>query len=647
MTERPPSGSEGRARVRLAALSTARWLPVTVLLGMCPGLALWQLLHMPQLRGIARNEIAEPGAVLVYVAISALATLGAYAAAYGFTRRADLRAADLFVRLNRYVALVALAPIYFYLRSLTMGSEHAVFSMLACTAAGAIAASFVYTLSRKGRETSRDAGAGARRAALAAVLILASVYAAAIARFEWIHHENLGTRAWDFGLYINSMWRSVHGDPLGCSLLSAGTHAYRHFDPILILISPVLLIYPDAQALIGFQAIWAASGAIPLYLLCAQQLRNPWYGAALAAGYLLHPALHGPNIYDFHSLFLAGPLVLWCMYFLETGRTKRFFAALVLLMLCREELPVLALLMGVYALVSGKPRHVGWGAIAAAAVYGVTIYLAIVSRVASYANYFDDIKEPHRSVASSIVLALLTNPAYVLRYALSEEKIVYILKLVVPLLFLPLFSGKKRILFLLGFGVTLLGSKGCFFSISMQYSTWWLPFMWASVPTAIDRVAGGRAAGFLGLRERPLRGALVAGVLVCTLAMSATYGILWPNRSFRAGYEEFVRTPTADMLARAATVEKIRGMIPAGASVMTTKHLCPHFAARDDIWIIDTPKIYKRPPDYVVLWPREMEDRYTSDNERRIQRDNVRILEEPGAYALVLRENDISLYRHR
>jgi uncharacterized membrane protein len=633
---------------RSEAWSVARRLPVTLLLGICPGLTVWQLLHLPELGRLAENELASRGSALVAAAISAAVCLAACAAVHQRTARATGRAfGELLRRANGYGAIAAVFPIFLYLRTYTIGEEHPFFSMAACLGIGAIATCFFYRLPLTGRLLAPAPDGERRLAPLLVVLALAAAYALAIARFEWIHHKNLGTRAWDFGLYINTMWQSIHGNPLGCSLLGAGTHAYRHFDPILILISPILLIHRGAESLIAFQAIWGASGAIPLYLLARHQTRSPWCGVALAAMYLLHPALHGPNIYDFHSLFLAGPLILWCMYLLETGRTKRFFAALVLLMLCREEMPVLACLMGIYALISGKPRRVGLGAVAAALVYGLAIYAAVVSRGASYESYFDDIKAPHQSVASSVVLSLLTNPLYVLRYALREEKIVYILKLLVPLLFLPALAGKKRLLFLLGLGVTLIGSKGCFFSISMQYSTWWLPFMLASIPTALENAAGSRVSRHLGLAPRPLANALLLGALASTIAMSSVYGIFWPNSSFRAGYEAFTRVPTAEMAARYQTVRKIEAMIPADASVVTTKHLCPHFAARDEIWIIDTPKLWDRAPDYFVIWPREMEDRHTHKYERRIQKDNVSVLSDPRAYERVLQENDISLYRHK
>lgn len=632
---------------KLTALArSAAWLPATLLVGALPGLVAWQIAGPSGPAGLAENELGPARTAVAFLAASALAYLAALVAARALSSRRggpDLPA--IASTANRLGALLAVVPIYLFLSSSAVGDKHPFFAVLCCLGAAGIGGAVLYRARRaRAPFAPRDAG-GRDLAPLLVVLALAAAYAVVVGQYGLLHHRNLGTRGWDLGIYVNTMWHSLRGDPLGCSLIWQGNHAYRHFDPILILLSPILLIREDATTLIVFQSVWAATGAVPLYLIGRRLLRNGWAGALLAAAYLLHPAFHGPSVYDFHSLFLAGPLLLWCVCALEHGWTKRFFVALALVLMCREEMPVLGVLIGVWALLSGKPRRVGWAAIAVSAAYGLVVYFAVVVHAASYTDYFEEMSAGDRPVLSNVLLTLATNPVYLARYMLTEAKIVYVLKLAAPLLMLPLFSGRYRVLFLLGLGVTLLGSKACFTSISMQYSTWWLPFMLASVPAAVENVANGRLSRALGLDPGRLRGALLAGVLLCTLLMSAAYGIFWPNHRFRTGYEELERRPTPEMEARYRTILKMREMIPDDASVWATSHVAAHFATRDDLWVIDILRKNRRPDYYVVWW----EDARSKKKDKREAQEKMLEPLRRGSreYELLLKENGVSLFRRR
>ena len=60
------------------------------------------------------------------------------------------------------------------------------------------------------------------------------------------------------------------------------------------------MLSPRAETLLVLQSVWLATGVAPLYLLGKKRLGNPWFGVLLAATYVLYPALHGANLFDFH-----------------------------------------------------------------------------------------------------------------------------------------------------------------------------------------------------------------------------------------------------------------------------------------------------------------------------------------------------------
>jgi uncharacterized membrane protein len=628
------------AAARDAVAGGWSWLPLTLLLGACPGIAAWQLLYPGEIARLADNSLSRIDVAAGCAAVSiVLALAGCVWAAR--TRRVPLRdACRGFVRRG---SILAALPVLVFTRAPDVGSDNPFFAMFASVGVGLIAVGFFYHLGRTGWRPSLPARL-ARWLPIGVVLVMALAWALAIFRFELIHHQNLGTRDWDLGLYVNTLWNSLHGNPLGCNLVPQLNHAYRHFDPILVLISPILLAHPDAEALIAFQAFWIASGAVPLYLLAKRQLGSAGLGVVLAAVYLLHPALHGPSVYDFHSMMLAGPLLLWAMYALEANRLKLYLASIVLLMLCREDMPILVFLIGIFALISGKPVRVAATTLAAALVYGIAIYVTVVSEAVSYSDYFNGMAFEDRPVTLNIALTLLANPVYLARYALSEPKVTYMLMLVVPLLFLPLLSRRHVVLYLVGLAATLFGTKSRLVTISTQYSVWWLPFMLAAIPTAVDRLAGGRLAGVLALDSGRLRRGLVAGVLFSTIAMSSLYGIFLPNSFFRAGHEEFIRDPSDEMKARYETVLRAKALVPAAASVMATTHLVAHFSARDLIWSMDRRRRGSAPPDFLLILDSDLKRRGREESLLEREKENLKKYRDSGDYTRVLRENGISVY---
>ncbi len=626
-------------------LGLVSWLPWTLLAGMLPGIIVWQFRYAFQLRNMFTNQVTTKPIIALYAGISSAVYLGLCFGAYRlFRQRHGSTFTALCRSVNRFASGFLLVLIYIFLQSRPVSEKAPFVSMLLCTVAGIIAAVIAYGVPWAGTFFGPRDGK-LRKWPLLVAVAFAAVWAAAIVHLEFTHHAALRTNDWDFGLYINTMWKSLHGDLLGCSLFRMGNHGYLHFDPILILLSPILLIYPGPESLIVLQGVWVASGVIPLYLLASRHSKNEWLGVILATAYLLHPALHGPSIYDFHSLTLAAPLLLWCLHFLDAQKMGWFFFFICLLLITREDMSGLAILIGLYAYISGKSKPVALGVIALSGIYALVAYIAVIYHGHSYSGYFKEMQGESRPVLLNIVLTALTNPMFMIKYMLTERKLIYILQLIVPLLFLPIFARKHLVLYLGGLAITLLGTKNCLSSISMQYSIWWLPFMFAAVPTAIDACSRGLAAQAFKLDAARLRAALVIGVLLSSFTMSVAYGAFWPNPAFRTGYDKLVRELDENHLERLETVEKIKKMIPPDATVMASQHLVSHFAIRDWIWGFDRPGYHVDKPEYAVIWKRDM--RSKKDYKVKLRKQNLKMLENRKLYKRVLRENGITLYKRK
>ena len=259
----------------------------------------------------------------------------------------------------------------------------------------------------------------------------------------------------------------------------------------------------------------------------------------------------------------------------------------------------------------------------------------------SYSQYLREINIPGKSTATSIFLSIFTNPLFVIKYIFTERKILYLLQLAIPLLVLPVFSGKKWILFIWGLGATFFGTIKPLTDICMQYTVFILPFLLFSIPSAINNLMNYSFIKSSNINPTKLKTALFGGMVAATISMSFLYGAFFPNASFRAGFEPFQRHTTKETAARYETVQKIDSMVPPNASVWATLRLCPHFSLRDYIWCLDRPKKPDRTVDYVITYEKDVK------RKKRLERRSKRLkkIKESQNYKVIFEENDIRLYK--
>ena len=404
------------------------------------------------------------------------------------------------------------------------------------------------------------------------------------------------------------------------TFIKGGNHVSAHFDPIIGVVALIYRLYMHAETLLVLQTVWLASGAIPLYLLAKRRLKNEWFGALLALVYLMYPGLHGVNMFDFHSLALIVPNIMWAVYLLDTEGFKRYWVVIVALLLTREDISLICCFIGAYAILSGRTRT-GLVTIALSMVY---LYVAKVHVMAStdllmssdnssysYAYYYADMIPHKKEGTRGLILTALTNPIYAGGLVLKEEKLLYFIHMLLPLLCLPFAAGRKLILSVYGLLFIGLASRKHVFSLHFQYSALLFPMLFVAVPDGLARVVDGPRMKALGLERARLAWTLMFGMLVATTITSVKYGVIFPNSSFKAGWNRLTRIPTEEMRERYARVREIAAYIGPDAAVTVTSAVGPHLSNRR--------KAYHWPTvndaDFLVL-----NSELKKDDERRLKR---------------------------
>ncbi len=269
-----------------------------------------------------------------------------------------------------------------------------------------------------GRRRTQDERAGAtHESPLPYTLAVWALVLAYAALFSWIsitRHRAFMTNAFDLGNVDQAVWNTAHGRPLaftnwrGVDLdLATDNRMAMHFEPIYFLIAPLYWVWSSPEALLVLQTVVLALGAWPVYWLAAEKLGRRWAGVAFAAVYLLMPGLEAANLWEFHAVTLAAPLLLFAFYYAQKGRMGLFWLFAILAMGTKEEIPLTVFLMGLYiALVLRRPRH----GIAAAAVALAWFALAVGVVIpyfegdrSPYLRYYGDLGDGPLGLARTMV----------------------------------------------------------------------------------------------------------------------------------------------------------------------------------------------------------------------------------------------------
>jgi len=180
------------------------------------------------------------------------------------------------------------------------------------------------------------------------------------------------TPAEDLGTMDQAVWSLTHGQlfhqtvcnivsDTNCTSLNGVSRFAIHFEPILFLVSLFYLIVSGPKTLLVLQTLVVAGGAFPAFWLARLRLRNELAAVGIAVLYLLYPALQQAEIFDFHAVTLTCALLLFTLYFMYTRRTAWLFVFAILSMACKEEMPAVIAMFGLWSIVFQQRWRTGLG----------------------------------------------------------------------------------------------------------------------------------------------------------------------------------------------------------------------------------------------------------------------------------------------
>ena len=467
-----------------------------------------------------------------------------------------------------------------------------------------------------------------------------------ISSFTLMSHWRLTTATADLGEFDNLFFNALHGHPFRAPCTDGDLNDWgslkTHAEFLLYLLLPFYAIRPGAETLLVIQTGVVALTAIPVYLFTAGRLGR-WWGLVLAVTYLLLPIVQRPNFYDFHFTPVGMLFVMWTLYFVDrvpthTGpgalpprRWERaaLGVAFALALLSREDIAAGLIVLGLIVALSGHNLRLGLSMAGVAAVYFGLVKFWLMPAFGE--RHFDvlyvELFTPGQTGAQSVLETCFTNPLFVARTILTEPKLLYVLHLAVPLLFLWL---RRPVLLLAAlpasFFTLFVTSRPAHSESTFQYTYLWVPYVLAASVLAVQWF--GRRSG--AARRRTAAGiSLVFTILTVSFQCGALLGSDW----IRGGFGVKRLSMTERERNRLHDLQILVKEIPDDASVAAYEYLGPHISTRLVAQAVRCQDCAKA--EYVLI------DRL----HRKLEADIVAGWLKSEEYGVVARQGDFSLLR--
>lgn len=240
------------------------------------------------------------------------------------------------------------------------------------------------------------------------------------------------------------------------------SHFAIHFSPIFYLILPIYIIFPHPVTLIVVQLLIVLSGAIPVYLICKNKKYSVFITVGIVAVFLLYPTMRSGLFYDFHENKFLTPLLLWLLYFTEKEglsvkhKSVGIGVFTLLSLMVKEDAAIYVACIGLFLMVYKKRKNerlTGLFIMLGAIIYFLIVYYLLGkygagSSINSIGRYENFLVSDNDGLAD-MLMNIFKDPAYAIKQLLTAEKLQFVLWTMVPVLFVPLMSGKASVYILL------------------------------------------------------------------------------------------------------------------------------------------------------------------------------------------------------
>ena len=305
-----------------------------------------------------------------------------------------------------------------------------------------------------------------------------------------LRYNTFKATAFDLGNMDQVLWNTIRGRLFqftnqGTDFYGPPTRLAIHVEPIILPLSLLYLFHADARLLLVFQTLMIATGGWPIYVLTRKYIPElPLLAPVMVVAYYLMPALLSVNLFDFHPVSLATPLLLYAILALEYKRYGWFLLICVLAASCKEDVPFAVALLGILVIWKYKLPRLGILMLVGGIAWGLIAFLVVIPHIypgAVHSNYWYRYESLGSSPGAAIVNILL-HPWLLFATFLTLDRFYYIVGLLRSTGFFALLAPEWLLPALPALAINLFSDYPLYYSGVYHYNAVIIPFiMMASI----------------------------------------------------------------------------------------------------------------------------------------------------------------------
>lgn len=414
------------------------------------------------------------------------------------------------------------------------------------------------------------------------LVLLIVIYSITFSVLSILRHDAFASN-YDLANMSQTVWNTLHSRPFALTGAFGTVSRFSiHADLILVFLTPLYLIWERAYMLLVAQSLALGLGAIPVYFLARKVLGAIAKGSLLklvslcmVLAYLLNPGMEWTNIYDFHGVALAIPLLLAVFYLAYIKSWPWYWVFTALALTTKEGISLLIALLGLFIFFK-KNKLVGASTFLVGIAWFTTIVFFVIPLFSTTGAHwalndlYSTARERIFESRSLPQMISLTRD-----YLLSSDATSYYLSLLKPFAFLPLLGFPWLLFSVPELAINLFSNNALMRTNTLHYDSGIIPFLVISSIFGIKYLINFLTRfKVLSKHQYPL---IVLGCAILILvAVRVNYH-----------YSPLPTTPSCWCISYKVTTQdrefaEVLKTIPISASVTSSGEIRPHIARREN-----------------------------------------------------------------
>lgn len=322
----------------------------------------------------------------------------------------------------------------------------------------------------------------ARNLAFLAVFLLSVIYFVYMTHTSFLRYDNFYAGRFDLGNMDQTVWNTINGrvfeftNPDSTEIVS---RLAFHSDFLLVLLSPLYLIWANPKMLLLVQSLVLAIGGIFVFLIASKYIKNKYIPLIISFIYFINPSLNNSNLYEFHAVVLATTFILVSFYFLKIKKLFLFLIFLLLSAISKEQVWITTGMIGLYLFFFQRYRLVGFSIFIVSFIFFVYLMEYAFPTAAKGEHFALEYYSQFGDSPSEVIRNTLLSPHKVIPTFFDEPRLYYLNQLFLPVGFLAV--SPYFVFALPDLTINLMSSNPNLYKIYFQYTAIITPFLFISV----------------------------------------------------------------------------------------------------------------------------------------------------------------------